>query len=70
MLTQFYKWVDVGIPDLASADKLGQTDYIQDDFNLPLSVSVGQDDLRASAPPQLQSVWPIRPPSPQYTSRA
>ena len=35
---QFYKWVDVGIPDPASADKLGQIDNIWDDFNLPLSL--------------------------------
>ena len=38
MLAQFYKWVDVGIPDPASADKLGQIDNIWDDFNLPLSL--------------------------------
>ena len=28
MLAQFYKWVDVGIPDPASADKLGKIDNI------------------------------------------
>ena len=28
MLVQFYKWVDVGIPDPASADKLGQIDDV------------------------------------------